>query len=274
MNALSSLGNHFLQQAASHWPAQLTDRGWQGHDLLQSPARSRGDDVALSEAGKALARQDGDDASSLLQRVSQFGSATIEAAQKFVSNFAQSLFGVAAGEISLSFDSTSISARSSISGSLQHSEDSSGSSDSGALRLEDASDFLGKGVITTADGRRFSFEVEVHYQSMLEVSASSHAATNAVTNAGPSPARPPVREGLAAHFPGAVADLFRILDQGALHLPFQWQANDANAAVPQSGSLTMRLLDLLASPDAIAGKLADAYGDLPPAGRVAAGVVA
>ncbi len=282
MNVLSALGSYFKPQiVAPQVPTQgLTSNG-QGRDSLQLPTTADSNNVALSDAGKALAQQNADDTSSLLQRASDFGSATIEAAKKFVANFAESLFGDAAKGMNLSFDSSSISASSSFSSAVQHTESSNGSSDAAALRLEDTSDFLGKGTITTADGHRFSFEVEVHFEQTLEMSASSARSSSpseGSTFDGPAgdrtgrasnTAHAATREGLATHFPGSVADLFKMFDKGSLHLPFQGPANDNGAAMPRHGHMNLRLLDLLANPDAMAGKLAKTYGDIPSSGQVA-----
>jgi len=223
--------------------------------------------------------------SSLLRRAGDLGSATFEAAKKFVTNFAASLFGDAAKGMSISFDQSSISASSSFSSIVQHAEGSNGSSDAVALRLEEASDFVGKGTITTADGHSFSFEVEVHYESTLAMSASSTSTTQASGadgNTGEGTGRTgnassghhrhnpaATREGLAAHFPGSVADLFKMLDQGSLGLSFKGQDNGNDDAASRLGKLTMHLLNLVTNPDALGQKLAKAYGDLPVAGKVA-----
>lgn len=286
MNALSTLGSYLPPQIVS--PQALTQRltnAGQHRAPSQFPTAQGSNDVALSDAGKAMARQTFGDASSLLQRAGDLGGATIEVAKKFVANFAESLFGEAAKGMSISFDTSSISASASFASILQHTEGSNGSSDAAAVWLEDASDFVGKGTITTADGHSFSFEVEVHYESTLAMAASSTSTTNGsridgntgdhaarTRNAAPvqhqhSPAAR--REGLAAHFPGSVADLFKTLDQGTLDLSFQGQANSNDDAASKLGNLKLRLLDLLANPDALGQKLARAYGDFPSSGKVA-----
>jgi hypothetical protein len=284
MNALSSLGRYFQPQGvAPQVLAQGLTGGGQQRGSLQFPTAQDSNTVALSDAGKALAQQSVGDASSMLQRASDFASATIDAAKTFVSNFAESLFGDAAKGMTLSFDTSSISASSSFASALQHSEGSNGTSDSAALRFEDASDFVGTGTITTADGHRFSFEVEVHYESTLEMSASS-SSSNAPRSAGIAGdslwghgnapiehrQRPTAqREGLAAHFPGSVSELFKMFDQGALDLPFQGPAKGNDDKAPDLGKLTLRLLDLFSSADAMAGKLARTYGDFPSSSQLA-----
>ena len=287
MNALSTLGSNFqkpivVPQVLSQ---SLTSDGKRG-GALQFPTMSGGNNVELSDVGKALAQQNDGNLSSLLQRASDFGSATLEAATKFVSNFAESVLGDAAKGMTLSFDTTSLSASSRFSSALQHTEGSNGTSDAAAMSLEDASDFLGKGTITTADGHRFSFEVEVHFKSTQEMSASTSSSTRASNrggNAGGDTARVSgtapdmhqhrsgaTREGLAAHFPGSVADLLKMFDQGSLNLSFQGPTNNAEEGATKLGDMKLRLLSLLTNPDAMAGKLANAYGDIPSSGTLAA----
>lgn len=285
MNALSMLGSNYQPQ---FFARSLAGDG-QSRGLLQSPTTPDSGDVALSSAGRALAGQTLGDTSSLLQRASDFGSATIDAAKKFVAGFAQSLFGDAAKGMSVSFDTTSLSASSIFSSAVQHSESSIGTSDAAALRLEDAADFVGSGTITTADGQQFRFEVEVHYASTLEVSASSssssssnssptsnagHDRGNAVGDSNAVPRghhhrQDAPRENLSADFPGSVSDLFKMFDQGSLQLPFRAKENGADDAASRLGSVTLRLLESLSNLESMAGKLARSYGDLPSSGKVA-----
>jgi hypothetical protein len=275
MNALSTLGSYFQPQAF----APRSSHGGQYGASAQPTAQDR-NEVALSDAGRAMAPQ----GSSLLRRVSDLGSATVEAAKKFVANFAASLFGDAAKGMSISFEQSSISASSSFSSIVQHAEGSNGSSDAAALLFEEASDFVGKGTITTADGHSFSFEVEVHYESTLAMAASSTSTTQAsgAGNAGEGAVQSrngspghhrhnsgATREGLSAHFPGSVAELFEMLDQGSLGLSFQGQEKGDGDAGSRLGNLKLHLLNLITNPDAIGQKLAKAYGDLPAAGKVA-----
>ena len=289
MNALSTLGHYFQPQLATPQvlPQSLGSDG-QGRASLQWPTAQGGNPVTLSEIGKALAGQAVGDASSLLQRAADFGSATIDAAKKFVGSFAESLLGDAAKGMTFSFESSSISARSSFSSALQHSEGSNGSRDAAALRLEDVTDFAGTGTITTADGQRFSFEVEVHYESTQQISASSVSSGRSLSapdfamntssdddvagdaaHAGHRSPRTVVREGLAANFPGSASDLIRMFDKGMLQLPFQAQANGHEGEASRSGNLNLRLVELLANPDALAGKLAKSYGDFAAPGKMA-----
>lgn len=276
MNALSTLGSYFQPQAL----AQRSSLGGQ-HRASAQPAAQGRNEVALSDVGRAMAPKN----SSLLQRVSDLGSATVEAAKKFVASFAASLFGDAAKGMSISFEQSSISASSSFSSIVQHVEGSNGTSDAAALLLEEASDFVGKGTITTADGHSFSFEVEVHFESTLAMAASSSSTTQA-SGAGGNAGEEHVqsrngssghhrhnpggtREGLSAHFPGSVAELFKMLDQGSLGLSFHGQEKGNDDGASRLGNLKLHLLNLITNPDVIGQKLAKAYGDLPAAGKVA-----
>ncbi|HXE39426.1 MAG TPA: hypothetical protein VN639_13220 [Azonexus sp.] len=272
MNALSTLGSYFQPQTLSPSLGRSLANAGQQRASSQVPARQSDSRIASPDAVKTLGSGD---AATLLKRAGDLGSATIEAAKKFVTSFATSLFGDAAKGMNISFDSSSISASSSFSGLLQHAEGSNGTSDSAALKLEDAADFIGKGTITTADGHSFSFEVEVHYESTLTMAASSTSTTQAAKSDGDSaPAHhqhkpAATRDGLAAHFPGSVADLFKMLDQGPLKLSWPGQANGNDDGGAKLGDLKLHLLNLLGNPHAMGQKLADAYGDLPSSGKVA-----
>ncbi|WP_295756500.1 hypothetical protein [Undibacterium sp.] len=283
MNTLSSLASsHFLPQkmtdglaaakpSAQNRPAKLP---------LLAPA-SNHDMVNLSDTGVELAR-----------RANDLGMATIDMAQSLVNNFAKQLFGDAAKGMKISFDSASISTMAGFSASIQHSSGPGGSSDATAMSVQEASDFIGKGQITTADGHVYNFEVEVHYQAMAALSTSSssnngdnprlnhdagtpaneHAQAHQHhhTDGSQAPvATPPTAADLAsqapqnlrAHFPGSIQDLFSLLDDGKLQVAFQLPATGAGNQTPRSGNLTLRLLDLLKAPSLQAKKINDAYID-------------
>jgi hypothetical protein len=283
MNTLSSLASsHFLPQKMTDGLAAAKPSAQNRPAKLSSlePA-SNNDMVNLSDAGVELAK-----------RANDLGIATIDMAQSLVNNFAKQLFGDAAKGMKISFDSASILTMAGFSASVQHSHGPSGSSDATAISVQEASDFIGKGQITTADGHVYNFEVEVHYQAMAALSTSS--STNNVDNprvrhdAG-APANeyaqahqhhhidgsqapvatPPTATDLAsqapqnlrAHFPGSIKDLFSLLDDGKLQVAFQLPATGANNPTPRSGNLTLHLLDLLKAPSLQAKKINDAYID-------------
>ena len=226
-----------------------------------------GNDVKLSSSGIDLQK-----------RVDSVGNATVDLAQNLLGSFAQSLFGDAAKGAQISFDSVSLDTSSSYGALVQHSSGPNGSSDTAAFQLTDSSHFLGKGTITTADGRKFDFEVEVQYEAKIEggISQSSSAANNGQANNHGKAAdagKANDSNGKAANgaksdtlptvqlpnidFPGSLADLFKLIGQdltanllgGAAGLG-QSGSQDANAEQNQGqgGSLTLRLLKLIDSP--------------------------
>ncbi|MDO8654707.1 MAG: hypothetical protein Q7R66_21250 [Undibacterium sp.] len=271
MNTLSSLGNsHFLPQKMADVLAALNAGSSQSSPVdsltavastLQPPAVAAKDDVVtLSDAGIALAK-----------RASDLGNATINAAQSLLSSFAQQLFGDAAQGMKISFDKVSISAMAGFSAAVQHSSGANGSSDVAALSVQESSDFVGKGQITTADGHRYNFEVEVHYQAMAQTAVATSTTANApVQDQSLEVTKTPSSsmQGLKAHFPGTVADLFKMLDQGKLNILFQLpspgEGADTGEGKAQNGHLTLRLLELIDHPHDSAQpnvkKLAHAYG--------------
>jgi len=110
----------------------------------------------------------------LQKRLSDVGNNTIDLAQNLLGSFTQSLFGDAGKGASISFDSVSLEAQSSFGVAVQHSQDANGTTDSAALQLTDSAHFLGKGTITTADGRKFDFEVEIKYSDELDAGISQY----------------------------------------------------------------------------------------------------
>lgn len=265
MNTLSSLGSNFFspQRLAGLLPSATT----QFPSTQQSPSTlsSARDLVSLSKTGIDLSKQQ----DAIADRVDSLGNGAVDLAQKFLTNFAKSLFGDAANGMSIEFDSASVSASSSFSGSVQHSEGPNGSSDAAAFRLEDNASFTGKGVITTADGHRFNFEVEVQYQAVVEASSSrttsiSRDAQPSVDNKQPTHADAAAKPAKDLHvdFPGSVADLFHMMAQNKFQSAFDIPATDQGGQ-PKKGNLTLRLLDLIESPSNINGKLAKAYGVAP-----------
>jgi hypothetical protein len=104
--------------------------------------------------------------------VAAVGNATVDFAQDFVSSFTQALFGDDAKGAVIDFDSASLETSSSYAVGYQHTQGANGTTDAAAFSLTDSSHFIGKGTITTADGRKFDFEVEVQYNYELNAAAS------------------------------------------------------------------------------------------------------
>ncbi|MBJ7309012.1 hypothetical protein ACFOLJ_20305 [Rugamonas sp. CCM 8940] len=243
-----------------------------------------GNDVTLSPKGVDLQK-----------RVDSIGNATVDLAQNLLGSFAQALFGDAGKGAQISFDSVSLDTSSSYGAILQHSSGPNGSTDTAAFQLSDSSHFLGKGTITTADGRKFDFEVEVQYEARVEAGisqTSSAANNNGQTNNqgkaadGAKPGTLPTVQLPNIDFPGSLADLFKLIGQdlstdllgGAAGLG-QSDATGGNADQNQGpgGSLTLRLLKLIDSPTPLdlyappntaesrAKALADSYANQPGA---------
>jgi hypothetical protein len=252
-----------------------------------------GNDVTLSRSGIDLQK-----------RVDSVGNATVDLAQNLLGSFAQSLFGDAAKGAQISFDSVSLDTSSSYGALVQHSSGPNGSSDTAAFQLTDSSHFLGRGTITTADGRKFDFEVEVQYEARIEggISQSTGAANNGQANnhgkAGDSHGKAsnsandaksdtlPTVQLPNIDFPGSLLDLFKLIGQdltanllgGAAGLG-QSSAQDSSGdqGQGQGGSLTLRLLKLIDSPSPLdlyappntaesrAKALADSYATQPGA---------
>lgn len=215
------------------------------------------------------------------KRVASVGNATIDFAQDLMGGFTKALFGDAAKGATIDFDSASLEASSGYALGVQQSAGPDGTKSLAAFSLTDSSHFLGKGTITTADGRKFDFEVEVQYDFQLDAAASqstsgslpqsdqvrdklgNNAASDAGDNVAADKAGRLSRAGAGANLPtvqlpnidfaGTLADLFQLIGrdlQTALS-----PTNDSG----QSGegvdrnalrSLSLRLLNLVDSKDA------------------------
>ncbi len=278
MNSLSSLGSHyFLPQkmtdvlnAASAIPPLSPQKNLPGLSAVND------DIVSLSDTGLALAR-----------RASDLGTTTINAAKNFVTDFAQQLFGDAANGMTISFESASLSAMADFSQLVEHSavaNSNSGSASSdmnaAAMDLHESSDFVGKGVIVTADGHRYHFEVEVHYQAMVEavevnrlndmisgthdhlpLSAAGHPDSGKRQSTEHRPAVSSSAQDLMTRFPGSINDLFALLDRhNTLKLLFDLPSGGAGEGSPKQGSATLHLLDRVESAPANVKKLSALYG--------------
>jgi hypothetical protein len=200
------------------------------------------------------------DALDMQKRIASVGNATVDFAQDFVSNFTQALFGDAAKGATIDFDSASLDASSSYALGLQHTEGPNGSSDAAAFKLSDSSHFIGKGTITTADGRKFDFEVEVQYNYDLSASASQTKSQNqpVADDSTDKPAAStkdlPTVQVPNIDFPGTLSDLFKLIGRD-----LQTALSNGDKSDSQTGngidrntlrSLSLRLLNLVDSKDA------------------------
>ncbi|HEU4845240.1 MAG TPA: hypothetical protein VFT05_13325 [Burkholderiaceae bacterium] len=229
----------------------------------------------------------------LEKRLSTLGNATVDLAQSLLGSFAQNLFGDAGKGAAISFDSVSLDAQSSLGAAVQHSSGPNGSTDAAAVQLSDSTHFLGKGTITTADGRKFDFEIEVQYSDQFTAAAGQHSAnTVSAQGAGSKPATAssagstgqtnstnsnglPTVQFPNVDFPGTLADLFQLIGrnlQSSLSvIPGGDQGDGNNIDRTTLRNLSLRLLSLVDSKhkdtysssngaETRAKSVADAYG--------------
>ncbi len=193
----------------------------------------------------------------LSKRVAAVGSATVDFAQNFVSSFTQALFGDDAKGATIDFDSASLDVSSGYAAGVQQTRDANGVSTAAAFSLTDSSHFVGKGTITTADGRQFDFEVEVQYNYELDVAASqtSNASSADQSSDDASTADLPTVQVPNIDFPGTLADLFQLIGR---NLQTALSSNDSSNQNNQTSdgidnnalrTLSLRLLSLVDSKD-------------------------
>lgn len=215
------------------------------------------------------------------QHLAAVSNDTIDYAQSFLSSFAQTLFGSSGKDAQISFDSASLDSSSTVAAGVRQTSGSFGSSSAAAFQLTDSSHFIGKGTITTADGRKFDFEVEVQYDAQLSAAASrSSSALNGLSDRnGSSPQlldslssqQSPAAQSEASRslttstsdlpkvqlpnidFPGTLSDLFKLI---GLDLQSALSTGDSSPDRSSDGidrntlrSLSLRLLNLVNSKD-------------------------
>ncbi|MBB5369063.1 MULTISPECIES: hypothetical protein [unclassified Janthinobacterium] len=207
-----------------------------GSPLMQ---RTTQDVVALSKNGLDLS------AKGLSQRTDALGNATVDAAQDFLKNMTQKMFGDGA---SISFDSVDLQAASGFSSGAASVSGASGTSQAAAFSLDENAHFIGKGKITTADGQTFDFEVEVQYQSNISAGALQQTPADAPDTDKPDDTTLPTKQLPATNFAGNLNDLFKLLGQQLQSNIFHGNQDTASASSKdgdQAGSLTLRLLNLV-----------------------------
>lgn len=197
------------------------------------------------------------------KRVASLGNATVDFAQDFVSSFTQALFGDAAKGATIDFDSASLETSSSFALGVQQSSGPNGARTLAGFSLSDSSHFIGKGTITTADGRKFDFEVEVKYDYQLDAAASQSTEKLAAPQQADRPAanqanRPsdlPTVQLPNIDFAGTLADLFQLIGRdldSALSAGGNDQQGGSNADSIDRNTLrglSLRLLNLVDSRD-------------------------
>src|SRR5471032_732277 len=179
MSTLSALGARALPTPT--FPAATQQYGKTGRSHTASAAGNGGD--STGDGSVSLS-----DDSILQNRAATLGSATVDYAQNLLSSFTQQVFGDASKGETVSFDSVSLDTSSAFAESAQQTAGANGSS--AAAGLSDSAHFIGKGTITTADGRKFDFEVEVQYNDKIEVGASQGNSDGTDTAGATSPDTP------------------------------------------------------------------------------------
>nr|WP_315392257.1 hypothetical protein [uncultured Duganella sp.] len=289
MSTLSALGARALPAS---YPAASTSVDGKPNGALATQKSNSAASSPLSLSSNALDMQ---------KRVASIGNATVDFAQNLMNGFTQALFGDAAQGATIDFDSASLETSSSYALGVQQSSGPNGTRSLAAFSLTDSSHFIGKGTITTADGRKFDFEVEVQYDYQLDAAASQstggaapkadRAGERAADRAGEKAANKPqaIDPGLPTvqlpniDFAGTLADLFQLIGRD-LNTALSTTGDDGQSgdAVDRNAlrSLSLRLLNLVDSKDAITytvptqadqAKSAAAYGGQAGAAKPQAG---
>jgi hypothetical protein len=241
MSIISNLG--------ARSPASLYTGNQKTDSQTSALQKTQATSPAASQSAKSL---------DLESRVASMGNATVDFAQSFVNSFTQALFGDAAKGATIDFDSASLEASSSLAVGYQHTQGANGTSDAAAFSLTDSSHFIGKGTITTADGRKFDFEVEVQYNAELSAAASqssdaaSQPAQDQSSSDKPSASLPTLQVP-NIDFPGTLADLFQLIGRD---LQTALGSNGNSNSKTDDGidhntlrGLSLRLLNLVDSKD-------------------------
>lgn len=242
MSQLPALGN---RQTAASTPAGQMQPKTAGNPgsaaanaLMQRTAQ---DVVALSKKGLDLSAQ------GLSERTDALGHATLDVAQDFLGNMARQMFGDGAA---INFDSIDLSASSGYSAQMASLSGPNGRAGMAGFSLAENAHFIGKGTITTADGQRFEFELEVQYESKISASAQyltqGTQPADAAADDG-SDGKLPAVELPDMDFAGSLGDLFRMLGQ-QLRSSIYDARDQTTGTGKEAGSLTLRLLDLMQQP--------------------------
>lgn len=247
MNPLSFLGGN----TSSYRPSSLTPAVYLGqssplgrvtsNSVANNPfdSQTTSDRVTLSQAGIALSK-----------RAEDLGSSTMNAAQQFLTDFASRVLGASANGATISYDSATVSASSAFAAYSQHSSSASGTSDVTAVGLQDQSDFVGRGTITTADGLRYTFEVEVHYQATIAAASATQANTSTSTSSVATGSSTPAKaatsspaKSLDFNFPGSAGDLGKLFEYGQVKGRFHIPAESNEKLQERQGQWLLRLLN-------------------------------
>ncbi|WP_374363304.1 hypothetical protein [Pseudoduganella danionis] len=243
-------------------PASLYAGSSQNDSKTNASRQVKASDTVPASANPVSSIASSSASNALDQHLAAVGNDTIDYAQSFLSSFAQSLFGSSGKDAQISFDSASLDTSSTVAAGVRQSSGSFGSSSAAAFQLTDSSHFIGKGTITTADGRKFDFEVEVQYDAQLSAAASRSSNTlndsvndSAQTNRSltTSASDLPKVQVPNIDFPGTLSDLFKLI---GLDLQTALSTGDNTPDRSSDGidrntlrSLSLRLLNLVNSKD-------------------------
>ena len=242
MSTLSALGARAL-------PAPYTAATPQNDGKTTgTPATQKSNSAAsspLSLSSNALDMQ---------KRVASIGTATVDFAEDLMNSFTQALFGDAAKGATIDFDSASLEASSSYALGVQQSSGPNGTRSLAAFSLNDSAHFIGKGTITTADGRKFDFEVEVQYNAELNAAASQTSKADDANAGKPQTSTKdlPTVQVPNIDFPGTLSDLFKLIGRDLqTALSTSNNSNDKNDGIDRNTlrGLSLRLLNLVDSKD-------------------------
>jgi len=236
------------------------------------------DTVSLSNTAQMLGGHNNKLGSTLLQSAALLGQATVNAAVEFVNNFAKSLFGAAASGMQLHMDSGQLSAHSSFSSTVQATHNGQTQTASESDLLQESSDFVGTGTMVTADGQKFTFQVEVQLQAVEQVSTRTQTPTSTSTStpaldttpattttavslpaqsSTPAPSTATATAtatglGSTVQYPGSLQSFLSLLNHGGFSQPIQLNSPVASAGpdgAVQAGVLQFSLLNQLPAAD-------------------------
>jgi hypothetical protein len=234
MSNLSALGSRPIQSPLFKPAQQESTVAQQASASGKVPARLPVvEPVALSSNNVSLSQE------ALNARVAKLGDRTIDVAQNFLSKFAESLFGDAAKGATFNFSAISLTADTSLSTSVEHFENASGSVDTAALQFNESASFIGRGQITTNDGQVFDFDIEVRYEASITATSQQTRSTEQA----PADSQPMTaltgKQLPEVKFPGSLSDLFKLLGR-ELEVSADSGKNDGN-----KGNLSLRLIRLV-----------------------------
>ncbi|XLZ70817.1 hypothetical protein ABT364_02310 [Massilia sp. SR12] len=230
MNSLNSIGPRSLQNNSLTPALQPQDGKTSRANALQELSP----DTPVSLSSGAI---------DLQKRVDRLGNKTVDMAQNLIGSFAQKLLGDDAKGATIDFDSVELEASSSFAAGALRSEGADGITQALGFSLNEDSHFIGKGTITTADGRKLSFEVEIQYETSMTATAASSVPSRRQDMAEQNPAMPlPEVEFPDIDFPGSLADLFRLMDRN-ISAAIKQLGDDGQEQ--EAGNLSMRLLKMV-----------------------------